>query len=884
MNSLERVMAAINFQETDRTPIIAPVFGHAAHLANISMDRYLQDGELLAKCQIQALEHYNYDAVFALMDVNVETEAMGSVLQYEHNTYAGIKNYAISSPSDIFNLSLPDFTRAGRIPELLQAASILRQEVGHNTLVVGVALGPLNLACQLMGMEKTLYLAVDEPEIFTQLLDFCTEFCISFGVAQINAGVHLPILFDVSASSEVIPPQFFREFELPRLKKIFRAFKAAGASANWLFITGNIDPILPYYAEADVDIANFDYCVTPETIKKSLPGICVNGNIKPILFEYGDPGEISAISADLLEQFSKRRGFILCAGCEIPLQAKPENIKAMVESVKKKQRGTNLPKITLMADAGGDEENFVISFSPGKSLRTILNATDHQVRTGCLGNGACGLCLVRIVEGVIDQPGENEKLLLSEKQLAGGVRLACQVTPQEDLKIEIINKVPASSWKNIPEDKYHFSPGNPYLLSDITTEPYYLNDQVKHPYGAAVDLGTTAISVTLFNLTDGQLLTTRYGLNPQLKHGSDVLTRIMTAAESPQKAQSMSREVVEAIKEIFWDMAVADGINLKQVTRMVLAGNTAMLTLLTGHKFELLLNPRYWDQPIDLQLPDTSSWASAWQIFPQAEIEIIPPIAGFIGSDLTAGILATSLNEGEPGSILIDFGTNSEMALWDGETLWTTSAAGGPAFEGCGISCGMPGESGAIYRFDLKEHGNMEFSVIDHCEPRGICGSGLVDLVSDLITSNQLTNVGKFSPDISGNRFELSKKDISLTLKDIDLIQRAKSAIATGLNILLNKAGMKFTGIKQLYIGGAFGYHLNINKAQNIGLLPPIDSGRIKLCGNSAINGCEQVLLAADAEEKLNRIKRQLKIINLANCEDFDEVFFQNLFLSPMEL
>ncbi len=539
-----------------------------------------------------------------------------------------------------------------------------------------------------------------------------------------------------------------------------------------------------------------------------------------------------------------------------------------------------MPKIIILEDEGESEENFVIEFTPGKSLRRIINASDHQVRTGCLGNGACGLCLVRIVNGVMIQPKENEKLLLSETQLAEGMHLACQVFPQENLQIEIINKIPASTWKNIPEGKYHFSTSRQYSLSDITSKPYYLNDYIQYPYGAAVDLGTTSISMSLFNLKNGQLLTTRYGLNPQLKYGSDVLTRIIIASESVQNAQMMKREIVEAVKEMFWAMAVADGINLKQVTRLVLVGNTAMLTLLTGHEFKHLLNPRYWDRPIDLQLADISSCAHDWGIYSKADIMILPPIAGFIGSDLTAGILATSLTESEPGSLLVDFGTNSEMALWDGETLWITSAAGGPAFEGSGISFGMPAESGAIHQFNLKRNGNMEFAVINQCEPKGICGSGLVDLISDLRKTGRLTDVGKFNSSISGDRFNLSESDISLTLKDIDLIQRAKSAIATGIKILLNKADIKFTEIKQINIGGAFGYQLDINKAQNIGLLPPIDPERVKLCGNSAINGCEQVLLDVDGSEKFKMINEQVNLINLANCEEFDELFFQNLFLS----
>lgn len=214
----------------------------------------------------------------------------------------------------------------------------MRQERGDTTMITGCVLGPLNLACQLIGMEKALYLAVDETDAFTELLDFSTDLCIAYGIAQIEAGVHISLVFDVSASTEIIPAAFFREFEVPRLKKIFSHFKAAGAVANWLFVTGNIEPILPYLPEAGVDIANFDYCVSPEIIKQSLPNTCVNGNIKPLLFEHGDPEGIANTSRKLLNAFSARSGFILAAGCEIPIHAKSENIRAMVDAAVQQER------------------------------------------------------------------------------------------------------------------------------------------------------------------------------------------------------------------------------------------------------------------------------------------------------------------------------------------------------------------------------------------------------------------------------------------------------------------------------------------------------------------------------------------------------------------
>jgi len=334
MNSIERIKATVNFKASDRVPVIAQVFGHAAIIADVALSDYLQNGELLARCQIKALEHYGYDAVFALMDVNVETEAVGSVLTYRTTNYPIVKSYALSQCSKLDSLSIPDPYKAGRMPELLKAATILRNEIGDDVLVVGCVLGPMTLAIQLFGIEKALYLAIDNPESFTRLLDFSEEVVIRFGKEQIEAGAHLPIVFDPSASPAVIPHQFFREFELPRLKNVFTSFKQAGAIANWLHIAGPTDSILDLYPKAGVDIANFDFCVDPLDAQRALPQTCLDGNIKPLSFVDAASEEISAESSRLLSLFADRRGFILSSGCEIPPESKPENVTAMVSSVR----------------------------------------------------------------------------------------------------------------------------------------------------------------------------------------------------------------------------------------------------------------------------------------------------------------------------------------------------------------------------------------------------------------------------------------------------------------------------------------------------------------------------------------------------------------------
>lgn len=335
MNSIERVKAAANFETPDRVPVIAQVFGHAAILSGVALEDYVQNGDLLARCQIKALERYDYDAVFALMDVSVETEAVGSKLNYRANQYPDIISHALSNGGAIEGLSMPNPHEAARMPELLKAVRRLRQEVGDDVLVVGCVLGPMTLATQLLGMETTLYLAIDEPERFVSLLDFATEVVIRFGIAQIEAGAHLPIVFDPSSSPAVIPPQFYREFVLPHLERQFKAFKQTGAVANWLHTAGPTKSVLPFYPRAGVDIANFDYCVDPADAHQTVPRTCLNGNIKSLSFIDETPETIERESFRLLDQFSNRGGFILSSGCEIPPESEPGNIAAMVSATRK---------------------------------------------------------------------------------------------------------------------------------------------------------------------------------------------------------------------------------------------------------------------------------------------------------------------------------------------------------------------------------------------------------------------------------------------------------------------------------------------------------------------------------------------------------------------
>ncbi|MGD9216599.1 MAG: ASKHA domain-containing protein, partial [Desulfobacteraceae bacterium] len=445
----------------------------------------------------------------------------------------------------------------------------------------------------------------------------------------------------------------------------------------------------------------------------------------------------------------------------------------------------------------GQERQRRIPFEAGRSLRDILDATDLRVRSGCGGIGACGLCRLRIDAGQGGAPTDNEKVYLDTEELDRGIRLACQVLPTRDLQITILAPAPKSRWRSLPED-----PGQP--MEQNCDSPWKdLSLAVSRPCGVAVDLGTSHITLSLYELAGGKWLAARRGPNPQKRYGSDVMTRLVAASDSAQRARAMSRQVVEAIGEALFDIAAREGIDIERIVRLVVVGNTAMLALLSGHNYDLLLQPRHWMRPVDC-LPDrTDLWALPLGIHPRAGIELIAPLAGFVGSDLLAGVVSTHLTEEGPGGLLIDFGTNSEMALWDGQVLRITSAAGGPAFEGSGISCGAPADPGAIYRVNFRRvnsrrvdsrNEELDFAVISDSQPRGLCGSGLVDLIAGLVRSGSLISKGQFAPDVGRDGFVIARgeRTMVLTKRDVDLFQQAKAAVGTGIQVLLTQASMGY--------------------------------------------------------------------------------------------
>lgn len=331
MNSLERILAAIRLQATDRVPFVPQSFGHAATTAGVGLSAYLQDGRLVAECQLQERERYGSDAVFTFLDFGVETEALGSRLRYYERQYPEVIDYVLAPASQRTTsaLTLPDPSKDGRMPAVLLATRLLRQQLGDTALVAGAIAGPMTLTIQLYGTEAALFLAADDPERYEASLDFAVEAGLRYGAAQLAAGAHAIVVFDPAASPAVVPANFFRELLRPRLSALMAGLRAAGATVTWLNIAGPTASILPYYPEIGADIATFDYYLDPAEARRHLPHTCLAGNLKSLDFLASPPATLAGHAQALIDSFADRGGFILSSGCEIPPETDAAHLAAL---------------------------------------------------------------------------------------------------------------------------------------------------------------------------------------------------------------------------------------------------------------------------------------------------------------------------------------------------------------------------------------------------------------------------------------------------------------------------------------------------------------------------------------------------------------------------
>lgn len=516
-----------------------------------------------------------------------------------------------------------------------------------------------------------------------------------------------------------------------------------------------------------------------------------------------------------------------------------------------------------------------ISVCDGQTVRDVLDTTEWRVRAACGGTGTCGACVVRLIAGEVSPPTLAEYLKLSPEERAAGRRLACQLRIRGDVQIQLDDPAPPSEWKSIPAEN---------LLTLHAARP----ELQEHIYGVAVDLGTTHIRVALWDRRNGKRIATRRGPNPQGSFGADVLNRLEAARAHPEHAGELAECARMAIRHAVRDILARDVGEvtpmLAEIGEVLIVGNTAMLALLTGHGGEDLVDPAHWQEAIDFLPLERKTWNALWHM-PNAQIVLPASVAGFIGSDLVADLLATDLADGPRGSLLLDIGTNTEIALWDGLSLHVTSVPGGPAFEGVGIRHGMPADTGAICSIRRGETG-LVCQTIGGSLAKGFCGSGLVDAIALLRVSGELKPSGRFlvPPGQDGYRLDPGNPNTALTGVDVDAFQRAKAAVAAAMAQLLWQAGMAWSDLRRLCICGAFGHTLDIAHAQSLGLLPPIDQSLVELHADASLAGCERALLYSGGVGRFATLTDKIKAINLSLASGYEDRYIDHLRLRPIPL
>ena len=520
---------------------------------------------------------------------------------------------------------------------------------------------------------------------------------------------------------------------------------------------------------------------------------------------------------------------------------------------------------TLTVRSGGMTTTLAVGTR--ESVREVLDGTALRVRAACGGTGSCGACAVRLLAGTTTQPTTAEYQKLTADERAQGLRLACQLRLDGDAEILLEHPAPPSVWKSIPPD-------------DLLPIDARLPELQKHLYGVAVDLGTTHIRVSLWDRKHGQRIATRRGPNPQSTFGADVLNRL-AAARNLEHARELAKLARDAVVEAVHDMLARDVGEvtpmLAEIGHVVIAGNTAMLALLAGRGGEALLDPDNWQRAIDCQPDDDSDWRAAWHM-PNARIEVVPPVAGFVGSDLLADLVATGFTDGPPGALLIDVGTNTEIALWDGTTVHVTSVPGGPAFESGGASFGMPAEPGAICAVRRAGTG-FWLEVIGGGEARGFCGSGLLDAVAAMLEAGILKPSGRFAKPCGpeGYRLDPANPRTAITGNAVDAFQRAKAAMAAAIAVLLAEAGMSVDHVGRLVVCGTFGRHLNVANAHAVGLLPPLPTASVQLFADATLGGCEALLLGRQTRSGLIQLARNLRLINVTLVIWYEDRYIEEL-------
>lgn len=574
----------------------------------------------------------------------------------------------------------------------------------------------------------------------------------------------------------------------------------------------------------------------------------------------------------------------------------------------------------------------------GKTLLDCARDLGVELVNICGGEGTCGSCVVQVLAGELSPVTDAEREFLSEEELAQGYRLACRASPASGCKVSVPveslttpqrTQVEGQEMPVAPEPvarSYRLAMTPPSLedpgadaervakalealhgISGITFDGSVLRSlsnilrenawqvkvvlynrecvavlpQAQPVLGLAVDLGTTKIALYLLDLETGQTLATRGIMNPQIAYGEDIITRMAATQKDPEMTGRFQSLVVHAFNAAMTEMCKECRQEPGQIVNLVVVGNTAMHHLLLGLPVRQLGRAPYVpaiSSALEVKASQLGLTCSAG-----ATVHLLPIIAGYVGADHVAMLVAAGMQAKAGVVLAIDIGTNTEICLANHGSFCSLSTASGPAFEGAHIKHGMRAARGAIERFQIID-GKNRVQTIEDAPPTGLCGSGILDVLAQLCIHGMVNAQGKLldHPLMRGEGKELEYvvtsgseggSEVTFTQKDVEQLQLAKGAIRTGIEVLLARNGLSKDDIDEIILAGAFGTYLDVNSAIAIGLLPDIPREKIHQVGNAAGMGAKLALVSGAKRQEAKELAKIVRYIELAGDPGFMRLF-----------
>ena len=494
--------------------------------------------------------------------------------------------------------------------------------------------------------------------------------------------------------------------------------------------------------------------------------------------------------------------------------------------------------ITVTIKTG--EEVLELAVEPGQSALDVIQSTGLEFSAPCGGNGKCGKCMVYIHEGG-----------------GSGLRLACRTDVSDQMIIEL--ELPATM-----------------IIQEEGIVSSYPPDTGLEGLGVALDVGTTTLACRMFDRSDGSLLASAARMNPQAVYGADVISRINASVDG--KLENMQESLLRAIDQMLDELLSITRKKRRDIVDFTLAGNTVMQHIACGLPPDSIgVNPFI---PLSLfgdyhTLPDMP-----------CDIWFAPCVASYVGGDITAGMIATNMHTAEAKQVLIDLGTNGELALGDKTGITACATAAGPVFEGANIYFGMPALPGAISAA-WDENGQLAFETIGGVEPKGLCGTGIIDIAAFLIKNGIVDSTGymldaddcpayadRLGEDNGMTIFYITDdKSLFITQRDIRNIQLGKSAVYSGIMVLLDEAGLGLDDVARLDIAGGFGKYINLQSAAIVGIIPAEWLDRATSVGNTSAEGASAALLSTAARADMMALWDMTEYIELSTSPRFNEFF-----------